>query len=126
MATLPRVCVILLLMSAGATFAQELILEEVRVEATFDLRLETPPQSALKAVIDRLSLRAETERALELATVNRTPLETLLNLTKYFPVPLGASDNRVDTFFLQNYLRPDLYPSEHNPLFADDEKRGTR
>ena len=126
MATPLRACAIFLVLCASASLAQEVVLEEVRVEATFDFKLETPRESAIKTLIDRLALRAETQRVLELEVANRTTLGTLLDLTKYSPISLGASDNRVDTFFLSNYMRPDLNPSEHNALFTADEKRAAR
>ncbi len=91
-------------------------MEEVIVEAPFDFRLERPRESAVQIVIERLSLRAEKQRALELQIANRTPLSALLDLTKYSPIPLGASDGRVDTFFLQNSMRGDLNPRQDHPL----------
>ena len=121
MSTPLRICAILLVVSARTAFPQEAVLEEVRVEAAFDLKLEPPRESAVKIMIERLELRAETQRALELQVANRTPLGTLLDLTKYCPIPLGASESRVDTFFLQNYMRPDLNPSKDNPLFSPAE-----
>ena len=121
-----RVCAILLVLCASASLAQEVVLEEVHVEATFDFNLEAPRETAIKTLIDQLALRTETQSALELEVANRSTLGTLLNLTKYSPISLGASDNRVDTFFLGNYMRPDLNPSAHNPLFSADEKRVAR
>jgi hypothetical protein len=100
-------------------FAQEAVMEEVIVEAPFDLRLQLPKDSNVRIMIERLTLKADTERALELQIANRTPINTLLDLTKYSPIPLGGSDPRVDTFFLQNYMRADLNPSKRNPLFDD-------
>jgi hypothetical protein len=121
-----RTCAILLTLSAHTAFPQEAVMEEVRVEATFDLKLEPPRESAVQMMIERLTLRAETQRALELQIANRSPLATLFDLTKYSPISLGASENRVDTFFLQNYMRADLNPSERNPLFLPTDTRTTR
>lgn len=106
----------LLLLAAQTAAAQEAVMEEVIVEAPFDVRLEPPQESAVHIMIERLTLRAETERALELQMANRTALATLLDLTKYIPIPLGSSDNRVDSFFLENTMRADLNPREHDPL----------
>ncbi len=39
--------------------AQEAGLEEVRVEGSFDLKLEPPRQSAVQTLLDRLTLRAD-------------------------------------------------------------------
>jgi hypothetical protein len=125
MTTPLRACAIFLL-SASAALAQEVVLEEVRVKTTFEFKLERARESAMQAVIERLALRTETQRALELEVANRTSVGTLLDLTKYIPIPLGGSDNRVDTFFLTNDMRPDLNPSEHNALFLTDERRVTR
>ena len=118
-----RTCAILLILSARMALPQEAVMEEVRVEGAFDFKLEPPRASAVQIMIERLALRAENQRALDLQIANRTPLATLLNLTRYIPIPLGESDNRVDTFFLQNYMRPDLNPFERNPLFATDGRR---
>ena len=118
-----RTCAILLTLSARTAFPQEAVMEEVIVEAPFDVRLELPRESAVQIMIDRLQLRAETQRALDLQIANRTPLATLLDLTKYSPLPLGSSENRGDTFFLQNDMRADLNPSERNPLFSSAETR---
>ena len=118
-----RTCAILLILSARAAFPQEAVLEEVIVEAPFDVRLEPARESTVQIMIDRLQLRAETQRALELQIANRTPLETLLELTKYSPIPLGSSERRVDTFFLENSMRADLNPPERDPLFSAAEKR---
>ncbi len=116
-------CATLLILSARMAFPQEAVMEEVRVEAAFDFKLEPPRASAVQIMIERLALRAESHRTLDLQIANRSPLATLLDLTRYCPIPLGASDNRVDTFFLQNYMRPDLNPSERNLLFAPDATR---
>ena len=118
-----RTCAILLILSARMAFPQEAVMEEVRVEAAFDFKLEPPRESAVQIMIERLALRAETQRALDLQIANRTPLATLLDLTKYIPIRGGASEDRVDTFFLQNYMRPDLNPSKRNPLFAPETTR---
>jgi hypothetical protein len=95
-----------------------LTLEEIVVEETIDLRLELPKESAVQIMIDRLTLQAETRRALDLEIANRTPLTTILDLTKYVPIPaFSGSSKPVDTFFLENHMRPDLNPREENALF---------
>ena len=95
----------------------EVLMEEITVEAPFDVRLELPKQSAVQTMIDRLTLRAETERAAELQIANRNAITTILDLTRYSPIPLGASENKIDAFFQQNYMRPDLNPREEKRLF---------
>jgi hypothetical protein len=97
--------------------AQELVLDEVVVEAPFDFRLDLPQPSAVQTMIDRLTLRAEAKRAAELEIANRTPISTLLDLTKYSPIPIGGSDSRVDSYFLENHMRADLNPREDLSLF---------
>lgn len=91
-------------------------MEEIIVEAPFDVRVELPKESHVQIMIERLRLHAETERALELKIANRDPVSRILDLTHYSPIPLGASANRVDTFFMQNALRADLNPRKDDPL----------
>ncbi|MBA3386646.1 MAG: hypothetical protein H0T95_08520 [Chthoniobacterales bacterium] len=110
-------CALILLLSGPFVRAQEIVLEEVRVEASFDMKLQPPNQSAVQNVVARLIWRAETQRALDLKIANRTPLSTLLDLTKYSPIPLGGSESHVDTFFLRNDMRPDLNPPKISSLF---------
>lgn len=108
----------LLLPGALGLLAEEgvAIMEEIIVEEPFDVRLQLPKESAVQIMIERMRLQSETERALELKITNRDPISRLLDLTKYSPIPLGASEGRVDTFFLQNSLRPDLNPRNDDPL----------
>ena len=106
-------------LAAPPIFAQEATLEEVIVEAPFDVRLELPRESTVQTMIARLRLQAENERALDLQIANRTPISTVLDLTRFIPIPLGSSDDRVDTFFLQNSVRADLNPRKNNPLFDE-------
>lgn len=100
---------------------EELLLEGVVVEATFDLdlQLELPQASAVQIMIERLNLHAETLRKTDLEIANRTPLNTLLDLTKYSPIPIGGSGSKVDTFFLENHMRVDLNPRHEDPLGLD-------
>ena len=106
------------LLFAGRLAAQELVLEEIVVESSFSSSLELANEKAVQITIDQLLHREEATRALELQISHRSLVTTLLDLTKYSPIPLGASDSRVDTFFLQNYLRADLNPREKNSLFS--------
>jgi len=112
------------IMALSCVIAEEpevLTLEEIVVEETIDLRLELPKESSVQIMIDRLTLRAETQRALDLEIANRTPLTTVLDLTKYVPIPLfSGSSKPVDTFFQENYMRLDLNPREKNPRFGQD------
>ena len=91
-------------------------MEEVIVEAPFEVRLQLPNESQIQLMIDRLMLKTETERAAALEIANRTPINTLLDLTKYSPIRMGSSDSRVDTYFLENFMRPDLNPRMEDPL----------
>ncbi len=95
---------------------QEAVMEEVIVEAPFDVRLQLANESHVQIMIDRLTLKAETQRPLDLKIANRNPVTALLDLTKYSPIPLGGSDSRVDTFFLENFMRADLNPRIEDPL----------
>jgi hypothetical protein len=108
------------LLVSASCFAQEAVLEEIKIETTSLSELELRQEKAIQQVIDRLQLRAETQRSIDLEIANRTPLINLLNLTRYSPIPLGGSDSRVDTFFLENSMRPDLNPREDLSFF----KRG--
>jgi hypothetical protein len=102
---------------AGPVAAQEAYMEEIIIEENpFDVRLELPPPSAVQIMIERLILRAEAARTLEVQIANRNPIGTLLDQTKYIPIPLGASENRIDTFFMQNSMRPDLNPRDDDVL----------
>ena len=108
-----------LLLNASA-FSQEAVLEEINVESTFLSDLELRQEKAVQELIGRLQLRAETERSIELEIANRSPLSNLLNLTRYSPIPAGSSEDRVDMFFLENYMRPDLNPHEDLSIFKRD------
>jgi len=107
---------IFILVTPSFAPAQEAVMDEIIVEAPFDVRLELPRESHVQIMIERLTLGAESKRALELQVANRPALTTLLDLTKYSPIPAGASESRVDIFFLQNYLRADLNPRDDDPL----------
>lgn len=102
----------------AARAEEEAVMEEVIVEAPFDVRLQLPKDSQVQIAIDRLTVKAQAERAAALEIANRTPLNTLLDLTKYSPIPLGGSDPRIDPFTLQSYMRADLNPREERSLFG--------
>ena len=118
MSKITRHLIALLALGIQPLAAQEDVatMEEIIVEAPFDVRLEFPKESHVQIMIERLRLRSETERALDLKIANRDPVSRLLDLTRYSPIPLGASESRVDTFFLQNALRADLNPRKDDPL----------
>jgi hypothetical protein len=97
--------------------AQEITLEEVRVEAEFLNPLELPFSKALDQLTDRLRLRDENTRALDLQQANKSSVTRILDLTRYSPIPLGASDPRVDTFLQENYMRADLNPPKTRSIF---------
>lgn len=93
-------------------------MDEVRVEGAFTASpFELRRDKAVEIMIERLNLRAETLRSAELQHANESSVTRLLELTKYVPIPLGSSENRIDTFFLSNYMRKDFNPRDTSPLF---------
>ena len=113
-------CVCYLL--AALAHAQEVTLEEVRVEAEPESLLEVRVTNELEKFVERLRLDDARKRSAELEEANKNSVTKLLDLTRYSPVSLGESDPRIDTFFQQNYMRPDLNPrDERNALF--DQRR---
>ncbi|CAN5597968.1 hypothetical protein BH20VER1_BH20VER1_10130 [soil metagenome] len=99
-------------------------LAEVRVEAQMiDLReLQLFQSKAMTEFLEELQLRDAATRAAELRKMNQNSITTVLDLTRYVPIPLGGSDPRTDTFFLQNYMQPDLNPPETDPLALGDRR----
>ena len=118
-------------LSLGAAFlicrqtsAQEAVAEEVRVEGAFVASpFELRRDHAVEILSDRMTLRAAELRSAELQRANENSVTRLLDLTKYSPIPLGSSENRVDTFFLSNYMRADLNPRRDNSLFDNASRR---
>jgi len=108
--------VLLLVMSASGARAQELVLEEMVIEAEFETKLELQQNRAADEFTKRLRLHAESLRALELEKANTSVATRMLDLTRYIPIPMGASENRVDTYFQQNHMRADLNPRIEDPL----------
>ena len=111
--------ILCLLAGAAQVTAQIERTEPTKVEDAFRFSLGQPQRqhaSLLGEVVLRLRERAASERAFDLEKANESPVTKLLELTSHVPVPLGNSDNRIDTFFLQNYLRPELNPVEGDPL----------
>lgn len=106
------------LLLAAIAAAQEITLEEVRVEAEPESLLDVPITNELQKFVERMRLDDALKRTAELEEANKNSVTKLLDLTRYSPVSLGGSDPRMDTFFQQNYMRPDLNPrDEPNPLF---------
>ena len=98
--------------------AQEVTLEEVRVEAEPESLLHVPVTNELQRFVERLRLDDFAKRASALEEANKSTVTKLLDLTRYSPLSLGESDPRADTFFQQNYTRADLNPrKEPHPLF---------
>jgi len=115
------------LLACASARAQEITLEEVRVEGAFVMPLpELPPSNALQKFIERLRLQDEQTRTLELREANKSALNSILDLTRYSPIPLGGSDPRTDTFFQQNYMRADLNPRDESVLFRANSSRKPR
>ena len=120
-----RVCLALLtpiaVSFATSTRAQEAVMEEVRVEASFSSGLQLQRQNpAIEELLKRLELRDQQRRELELQEANKstaTKVIDLLKLPAWVPFGLGPSENKVDSFFQQNYMRADLNPRKENPLF---------
>ncbi|MGI8436653.1 MAG: SET domain-containing protein-lysine N-methyltransferase [Chthoniobacterales bacterium] len=108
-----------LLFAPAPVHAQEAVMEEVIVEAPFDVRLSLPDPVHVQTMIDRILLRNASVRALELQAANRSAITTVLDLTRYSPIKFGAPLKAGDDFrFLDNYMRADLNPrDEKNPLF---------
>ncbi|HSH39915.1 MAG TPA: hypothetical protein VK993_14160 [Chthoniobacterales bacterium] len=109
------------LLAIGA-FAQQAVMEEVRVEASFSSGLQLQrPNPAIDELLKRLELRDQQRRELELKEANKnsaTKVIELLKLPAWVPFGFGASENKVDSFFQQNYMRADLNPRKENPLFT--------
>ena len=103
--------------------AQEAVMEEVRVEATFSSGLHTTrPNSAVEELLERLELRDQLRRERELQEANQgsaTKLLDVLKLPAWLPIGFGPSESKVDSFFQQNYMRADLNPPRGSPLFSD-------
>lgn len=106
---------------AASAVAQEITLEEVTVEGAFVSPLELPLSKSIDQLIERLRLRDENVRELQLHEANKSTLTNLLDLTRFVPIPLGGSESRVDTFMQENYMRADLNPREKDSLFAREK-----
>jgi hypothetical protein len=108
---------------ASSAVAQEAVMEEVRVEATFSSGLQLPRQNpAIEDLLKRLELRDQQKRELEMQEANRssvTKVVDLLKLPAWVPFGLGASESKVDSFFQQNYMRADLNPPKESALFRE-------
>jgi len=114
----PLLCVVTL--SAVRGFSQEITLEEIRVEAPFDVRLSPPNDLALRTLLERLNAHAEMQREVELRKANQGTVTNVLDLLQAplgIPFGLSSRDRLTDEFFLQNYMRADLNPRESNSLF---------
>ena len=109
---------------ANSASAQEAVMEEVRVEATFSSGLQLQRQNpAIDELLKRLELRDQQRRELELQEANKssgTKVIELLKLPAWVPFGFGPSESKVDSFFQQNYMRADLNPRKENPLFTAD------
>lgn len=110
----------LLVLGGASVSAQEITLEEVRVEAPSVSLFDLPVTDALQKFIEGLRLNDETTRALELRKANQSSLTHLLELTRYVPIPLGGSDPHQDSFPASSYLRADLAAPKASPLFPPD------
>jgi hypothetical protein len=109
---------------ASSASAQEAVMEEVRVEATFSSGLQLQRQNpAIEDLMKRLELRDQQRRETELQEANKssaTKVIDLLKLPAWVPFGFGPSESKVDSFFQQNYMRADLNPRKENPLFTAD------
>ena len=71
------------LLAASAAFAQEAVMEEVRVEATFSSGLQLQRQSpAIDDLLKRLELRDAEKRELELKEANKSGVTKVVELLK--------------------------------------------
>jgi hypothetical protein len=101
-----------------AAVAQEITLEEVRVESTYVSPLDLPMMSnSLQKFLERLRLDDDLRRSAELQEANKGSMTRMIDLTRYIPIPLGGSDPRYDPS-APSYLRADLTPPKGNPLFG--------
>jgi hypothetical protein len=92
-------------------------LEGVVVESTIDFRdLQLHESKAMNEFVEKLQLRDAEVRGAELQKLHQSSVTTILDLTRYSPIPLGGSGSGPDTFFMQNYMRRDLNPRETDPL----------
>ncbi len=105
------------LLLALPAVAQEITLEEVRVEAVLISPLELPLNRTIDTLVERLRLKDEEERERTLGAANKSSLTTVLELARYIPIPLGESTSRTDLFLRENYMRADLNPREKKSLF---------
>ena len=107
----------------SASAQEEAVMEEVRVEASFSSGLQViRPNPAIDELMKRLELRDQQRRELELQEANKsgaTKVLELLKLPAWVPFGFGPSENKVDSFFQQNYMRADLNPRKENPLFIE-------
>ena len=105
---------------ATSALAQEAVMEEVRVEARFSSGLELQRQNpAIEDLLKRLELRDQQRREQELQEANKSSAAKVIDLLKlpaWVPFGFGPSENKVDSFFQQNYMRADLNPRADDPL----------
>ena len=110
------------LLASGA-FAQEAVMEEVRVEATFSSGLQLQRENpAIDELLKRLELRDQQKRELELQEANKSSVTKVIDLLKlpaWVPFGFGPSESKVDSFFQQNYMRADLNPPKESVLFRE-------
>ena len=113
-------CIGAALIAAPLAFAQEAVMEEVRVEAAFSSGLQLQRQNpAIEDLLKRLELRDAEKREFELKEANKsgvTKAVELLKLPAWVPFGFGPSENKVDSFFQQNYMRAHLNPRDDDPL----------
>src|SRR5947209_16191526 len=102
---------------AVSAFAQEITLEEVKVEAVYVSPSELPLNKSIDQMIERLRLNDEHARTIDLRNAHQSSLTTLIDLTRYSPIPLG-NDPRIDAFTQENYMRADLNPRESKSIFG--------
>lgn len=99
------ICVILV---AVARSEEPPAKNQLRIDDSLTYRLELQRQRPLRLFIDSLVLKDADIRASELQVLNQSGFTTLLDLTRFIPLRFKPE---VDTFFLQNYMRPDLNPT---------------
>jgi hypothetical protein len=107
----------------GSASAQEAVMEEVRIEATFSSGLQLQrPNPAIDDLLKRLEMRDQQKREFDLKEANKSSVTKVIDLLKlpaWVPFGFGASESKVDTFFQQNYMRADLNPRKENPLLDE-------
>ncbi len=95
----------------------EVELEGVVVESAFELHdLQLFESKAMTEFLERRQLRDDAQRSAELQKTHQSVVTTVLDLTRYVPIPLFNPGRPIDTYFLENHMRPEFNPPRTDPL----------